>query len=1856
MVATKALTVTLLSDSKIYDGLAYLGGKGATYAGFVNGEDATVLGGSLAFGGSSQNAVNAGSYAISGSGFTSSNYAISYVPSTLTVNKAALTVVAADASRTYGAANPTFTTTLTGFVNGETLASSGVTGSGSATSVAISSSNVGNYAIVPSGTGYASANYEITGVANGRLTVTPATLTLTADAATRQYGLANPALTGTVTGFVNGQSLATATSGSLAFSTPATVASNVGSYDVTGYGLIANNGNYVFAQAAGNAAALAVTPATLTVTALAASKTYDGLAYAGGNGVTFAGFRNADTSADLTGTLAFTGTSQGATNAGAYVLTPGGLSSGNYTLSFTNGALTIGKASLTIQAADANRVYGSANPTFVANLLGFVNGENATTAGITGAAGVTSVATPTSNVGNYAVTPTAGTLAAANYVFPNTIDGVLTITPATLTITANAATRQYGLANPVFTGVVSGFVNADSLANATTGTLTFATTATQASNVGSYALAASGLTANQGNYLFVEAPANGTAFSVTPAALTVTALADTKTYNGLAYAGGQGVTYAGFRNGDSATGLTGSLAYVGSSQGAINAGTYAITPSGLSSANYAVSFVDGVLTVAKASLTVTGGNGTRVYGAANPGLTSTISGFVNGESFVSAGVTGAATTTTSATTTSNVGAYAIIPAAGSLAAANYVFDSFVNGSLAVTPATLTVTANAATRLYGAVDPAFAGTVSGFVNGDTLATATTGTLLFTSSASVTSNVGSYALTGIDLIAKYGNYVFVQDAANATALTVTPAPLTATAISDAKTYDGVAYAGGAGLTYDGFRNGDTAATLTSPATYSGTSQGATNVGSYVLTPGGLTNPNYTISYAPGTLTVNPAVLTATLVSSDKIYDGNTSATGSLTLTGLVGSETLGVSATYAFNNKNVNLANTVTASSVALADGTGLASNYVLASGQTATANITPLAVTVTGVTAVSKVYDATDVAAFTGTATVTPLSGAGDSPVVIGTANATFADKNVGTAKSVTVGGYSLSGVGASNYTLVAPAGLTADITPATLRVAVNNDAKFVTTLDPANFNGVSLSGFLGADSLADVSGSATITRSNSGVNGAGTYAGVLTATGLTAQNYAMSYVPGDFTVVPADRVLVRVANETVVYGTAANPTVQSVQYFNGSTGLVSLTRVGSTNTFDDGVLGGNGTVTFSVVAANPLLSVGGNLRVGTYGLGVDVASLVITGTNFTGTPVVAGALNVTPLSVQVAGLTAANKAYDRNNAATVTGGTVASLAGDVVVVSTAGVVASFADKMAANGKSVTAAGYALTGADASNYQLVQPSAVTADITPISLTVSGATALNKAYDGTSVATISGGAITLAAGEAVSLVTSGVVGAFADAAVADGKSVTASGFALSGADATNYVLVQPSGFTADITRRQLTFSNVAAASKVYDRTAATTGSLSLVGIVGSESVQADVGGAAFVDKNVGTGKIVNLTGITLSGTDAGNYAIVSTATATADITPLALTLISQAAASKVYDATILTTGSVALSGVITGDAVGVTTPNARFADKNVGTGKAVNLTGITLTGADAGNYSVASSTTALANITTLTLNVTGVTAANKAYDRLTAATISGGVISILGADIVNLDVSGASGVFADKNAAAGKTVNATGYVISGADAANYSLVQPSGVTADITPLYVTLSGLSASDKTYDGSTAAKATGILVGVLAGDAAQVSSLTGAFADAEIGTGKTVTITTGVLTGADAINYRITPGQTTTASITRKDDGTNNFLLGASRIAGIGGFKSLDSSDFKYPLPKTFLLGSVGAVKQGEPATLTTGEIGARPVTGYYTSEEQPTGTPSFRYVYPKVNLGQAYYVGALGGAEATAAGGETTETVEAK
>jgi hypothetical protein len=90
------------------------------------------------------------------------------------------------------------------------------------------------------------------------------------------------------------------------------------------------------------------------------------------------------------------------------------------------------------------------------------------------------------------------------------------------------------------------------------------------------------------------------------------------------------------------------------------------------------------------------------------------------------------------------------------------------GTLTVTPATLFYNANSVSRDFGAANPAFSGTVTGFVNGDTQVSATQGTLVFITAATITSPAGSYAIDGSGLTA--ANYIFAQAAGNATALTI------------------------------------------------------------------------------------------------------------------------------------------------------------------------------------------------------------------------------------------------------------------------------------------------------------------------------------------------------------------------------------------------------------------------------------------------------------------------------------------------------------------------------------------------------------------------------------------------------------------------------------------------------------------------------------------------------------------------------------------------------------------------------------------------------------------------------------------------------------------------------------------------------------------------------------------------------------------------------------------------------------------------------------------------------------------------------------------------------------------------------
>lgn len=150
------------------------------------------------------------------------------------------------------------------------------------------------------------------------------------------------------------------------------------------------------------------------------------------------------------------------------------------------------------------------------------------------------------------------------------------------------------------------------------------------------------------------------------------------------------------------------------------------------------------LTVTPRALTVTAGNRTKVYGAQVPTPTFTITGFVNGDT-VSV-VSGSPALTTTATPSSHVqpSPYAINVAAGTLASANYSFTTFVGGSLTITPAKLTVTANNTSKVFGQALPALTASYKGFLNGDTAASLNK-PVAFTTDAKQFSVPGTYKIT-------------------------------------------------------------------------------------------------------------------------------------------------------------------------------------------------------------------------------------------------------------------------------------------------------------------------------------------------------------------------------------------------------------------------------------------------------------------------------------------------------------------------------------------------------------------------------------------------------------------------------------------------------------------------------------------------------------------------------------------------------------------------------------------------------------------------------------------------------------------------------------------------------------------------------------------------------------------------------------------------------------------------------------------------------------------------------------------------------------------------------------------------------
>jgi hypothetical protein len=354
-------------------------------------------------------------------------------------------------------------------------------------------------------------------------------LAYVADPATRVYGAANPAFTGTVSGLQNDDALGNVTAGTLTFTSPATASSNVGTYAINGSGLTVTSPSYGsdILQAPGNATALTITPATLTYAADPATRVY-GSANPTFTG-TVTGLRNSDLLGNVTtGTATFSSPATAFSNVGTYAINGSGLTvtSANYGTGVIEAlgnatALTIIPATLSYTADPVTRIYGAANPTFTGTVGGLQNGDLLGNVA-TGTASFTSPATASSNVGSYPINGSGLTVTSANY---NT--GVLealgnatalTIIPATLTYTADPVSRPFGAVNPTFTGSVTGLQNADALNSVTSGTLAFTSPATSTSAVGQYPIDGSGLTVTSPNYdlIILQAPSNATALTITP--------------------------------------------------------------------------------------------------------------------------------------------------------------------------------------------------------------------------------------------------------------------------------------------------------------------------------------------------------------------------------------------------------------------------------------------------------------------------------------------------------------------------------------------------------------------------------------------------------------------------------------------------------------------------------------------------------------------------------------------------------------------------------------------------------------------------------------------------------------------------------------------------------------------------------------------------------------------------------------------------------------------------------------------------------------------------------------------------------------------------------------------------------------------------------------------------------------------------------------------------------------------------------------------------------------------------------------------------------------------------------------------
>ncbi|RUG86729.1 filamentous hemagglutinin N-terminal domain-containing protein [Pseudomonas aeruginosa] len=770
---------------------------------------------------------NVGNYAIQqgGLGLVSGNYDLAYQGSNLTITKALLNVIADAKTKVYGDADPSLTYQVSGLKNGDSAGSILTGGLNRA-----AGENVGVYGINQGDLALNSGNYDLSYQGNN-LTITKALLNVIADAKTKVYGDADPALTYQVSGLKNGDTAGAVLNGG---SLSRVAGENVGVYGIKQGGLGLVSGNYDLSYQGNN---LTITKALLNVIADAKTKVYGdadpSLTYQ------VSGLKNGDSAGSiLTGGL----NRAAGENVGVYGINQGdlALNSGNYDLSYQGNNLTITKALLNVIADAKTKVYGDADPSLTFQVSGLKNGDSAgsiLTGGLNRAAG--------ENVGVYGINQGDLALNSGNYDLSYQGNN-LTITKALLNVIADAKTKVYGDADPSLTFQVSGLKNGD-----TAGAVLNGGSLSRAAgeNVGVYGINQGDLALNSGNY---DLSYQGNNLTITKALLNVIADAKTKVYGDA----DPSLTYqvSGLKNGDSAGSiLTGGLNRAAGE----NVGVYGINQGdlALNSGNYDLSYQGNNLTITKALLNVIADGKTKVYGDADPSLTYQVSGLKNGDT-AGAVLNGGSLSRVAG---ENVGVYGINQGGLGLVSANYDL-SYQGNNLTITKALLNVIADAKTKVYGDADPSLTYQVSGLKNGDTAGAVLNGGGLVRVSGE---NVGNYAIQqgGLGLVS--GNYDLAYQGNN---LTITKALLNVIADAKTKVYGDA----DPSLTYQvsGLKNGDTAGSILTGGLNRAAGE---NVGVYGINQGdlALNSGNYDLSYQGNNLTITKALLNVIADAKTKVY---------------------------------------------------------------------------------------------------------------------------------------------------------------------------------------------------------------------------------------------------------------------------------------------------------------------------------------------------------------------------------------------------------------------------------------------------------------------------------------------------------------------------------------------------------------------------------------------------------------------------------------------------------------------------------------------------------------------------------------------------------------------------------------------------------------------------------------------------------------------------------------------------------------------------------------------------------------------------------------------------------------------------